>query len=211
MATVMFGGERELNLFTAGEPHPSMLQFMKEQASVLGSYIQTTGSQFAQNVLTSYETYHSDGALRHARAALSKVKNYFQSDKISDLESMYDIQQAGLIMQRYVMSEPTLRQMYHNGQCNGYAGSYVDPFPGKIGDQDYNYRRVMNGMLQTTAPTEEQPDGGWKFEVYVEELFEGDRELDFHEQKAITNTWERLRYSLKHSLLDPSSPENDML
>ena len=211
MASVIYGGERELNLFTAGEPHPSMLQYMRDQANQLGSYIQNTGNAVAQNVLTAYETYYSDDALRHARTALSKVKSYFQEDKISELESIYDIQQAGVVMQRYIMSEPTLRQLYHDGRCNGFSGSYIDPFPGQIGDQDYNYRRVVNGVLNLSEPTEAAPEGNWKFEIFVEELMEGDRELALHEQSAIINTWERNRYSLAHSLMDPTSKDGDLL
>lgn len=211
MATVLYGGERELNLFTAGEPHPSMLQYMRDTAQQIGQYVQQTGSQFAQGVLTAYESYYSDGALRHARAALSKVKSYFQADKITMLNSVYDIQQAQPIMQRYIMAEPTLRQMYHDGRCNGYQGSYVDPFPGMIGEQDYNYRRVMNGILVETPKTDDEPHGNWQFNVYVDELMEGDRELEIHEQRDIMETWRAVRFSLAHSLLDPSSPSGEML
>lgn len=211
MATVIHGGERELNLFTAGEPHPSMLQYMRNQAQEIGQYIQNTGNTFAQNVLTAYDTYYSDGALRHARVALSKVKSYFQEDKISELETIYDVQQAGPIMQRWVMTDPVIRKLYHEGRCSGYAGSYVDPFPGMIGEQDYNYRRVMDGMMVLSKPTEQEPDGNWKFEIYAEELLEGDVHLALHQQSAIMSTWERNRYALAHSLMDPTSKDGDML
>jgi len=211
MATVIYGGERELNLFTAGEPHPSMLNYMRNQAEQIGNYIQQTGNQFAQSVLDSYETYYSDGALRNARAALSKVKSYFREDKISDLGNIYDIQQSGVVMQRFVMSQPDLRQMYHDGRCNGFAGSYVDPFPGQIGEQDYNYRRVMDGLLQILPPSEEAPDGDDQFVIYGDELLEGDRHLDLHEQVAITNVWNRVKYSLATSMLDPSNASGGLL
>jgi hypothetical protein len=211
MASVIYGGERELNLYTAGEPHPSMLQYMREQADYLGQYIQQTGSTFAQNVLNAYNSFYSDDALRHARAGLSRVKSYFQGDKIRDLESIYDIQQASPIMQRYLMSQPDLREMYNQGRCYGYEGSYRDPSPGMIRDQDYNYRRVMNSMLVQTPATEALPDGGWKFVTYIEELMEGDRELDIMEQVPIMRTWDRIRYSLAHSVIDPSSPTGEML
>lgn len=211
MATFIGGGELELNMFTAGEPHPSMLNFLRQQTQQLGQYIQQTGNTFAQNAYNAYETYYSDGALRNARVALSKVKSYFREDTIRELASVYDIQQAGLVMQRYLMSQPDLRELYNAGRCNGYNGTYYDPSPGMIGERDYNYRRAVNGLMQLTEPTEEDPDGNWKFEIFSEELHEGDRELDLHEQIAISNTWDRIKYSLAHSLLDPSSPSGDML
>lgn len=211
MASVIYGGERELNLYTAGEPHPSLLQYMREQADYLGQYIQQTGSTFAQNVLNTYQSFHSDEALRYARAGLARVKSYFQSDKIRELESIYDIQQASPIMQRYLMSQPDLRHMYNQGRCYGYEGTYVDPNPGKIGGDDYNYRRVMNGMLVQTPTTEEMPYGSWKFVTYIEDLMEGDRELDISEQVPIISTWQRIKYSLANSVIDPSSPMGDLL
>lgn len=209
MATVLYGGERELNLFTAGEPHPSMLQYMRETAGVIGNYIQQTGNTFAQGVVHTYENYFSDPALRHARAALSKVKSYFQSDKITELESIYDIQQAQPVMQRYIMANPTLGEMYYQGRCEGYG--YVDPFAGQYGEANYNYRRVMNGLLVQTPITDDAPEGNWAFNIYVEELMEGDRELDLHEQTAITETWAKIRFSLANSLVDPTSPSGNML
>lgn len=211
MASMLHGGERELNLFTAGEPHPSMLQYMREQAHQIGQYIQQTGNTFAQGVVDAYQTYYSDTALRHAQAALTKVKTYFMGDKISELVNAYEIQQAGNVMQRYVMAEPTIRKLYHEGRCSGYEGSYVDPFPGKIGESDYNYRRATNGLLQLGKPTEDAPDGSWQFNIYIEELFDGDRELTIHEQKPIMETWANLRFSLAHSLMDPTSKTGDML
>lgn len=211
MATVLYGGERELNLFTAGEPHPSMLQYMRETAQQIGQYAQQSGSQFAQGVVQAYESYYSDDALRHARAALSRVDSYFQADKITTLSTIYQIQQAQPVMQRFIMSEPTLRQMYHDGRCSGYQGSYVDPFPGQIGEDDYNYRRVMDGLLQLSKPTEDMPHGDAQFVIYVEELMEGDRPLEIHEQSAITETWRNVRYALAHSLLDPSSKTGESL
>jgi hypothetical protein len=209
MPTVLYGGERELNLFTAGEPHPAMLQYAREQAQFIGNYIQQTGSTFAQGVVQSYENFYSDDALRHARSALSKVGSYFQADKIVELTSIYDIQQAQPLMQRYIMAEPTLAEMYHQGRCAGYG--YTDPFPGQFGEANYNYRRVMNGIMVETPATEDEPDGNTEFHIFIEELVENDRELALHEQSAIMETWERVRFSLAHSLIDPTSQSGDML
>lgn len=208
MPTVLYGGERELNLFTAGEPHPAMLQYMREQAQAVNNYIQQTGNTFAQGVVQTYENFYSDDALRHARAALAKVGSYFQADKIVELKSIYDIQQAQPIMQRYIMADPIVAEMYHQGRCEGYG--YQDPFPGQVGEANYNYRRVMNGIMVETPATAEEPED-WAFHIYSEDLMEGDRELDLHEQKAVISTWKRIRYSLAHSMVDPTSKTGEML
>jgi hypothetical protein len=209
MASVFYGGEAELNLFTAGEPHPSMMQYVREQAQVINSYIQRTGNQFAQGVVDAYQTFYSDEAIHRARVGISRVKSYFQEDRVVALTSIYDIQQASPVMQRYIMAEPTLAKMYDQGRCEGYG--MANPFPNQYGEDNYNYRRVMNGMIQTAPSDEDHKDGSWKVEIYIEELMEGDRELILPEQTAIGHTWKTVRYSLANSMHDPSSKTGEML
>lgn len=210
MATVIYGGNRELNLFLHGEPHQASLQFMRNQAAQIGQYIQQTGSQFAQTAIDVFENFYSDTALRHARVALAKVKTFFNDDKICELQSLSDFQNATSIMQRYVMSQPDFRKMYHDGRCSGYEGSYVDMFPGQVGEDDYNYRRVMNGIMQMEEPTEDEEHPGWHITVYSEELLPGDRELVIIEQVPILSSWGHQKYLLANFLDDLSSQTGEL-
>lgn len=209
MASVFYGGEAELNLLTAGEPHPSMLQYVREQAQVIGAYIQRTGHTFAQGVLDSYNSFYSDEALHRARVGVTRVQSYFQADVIRALTSVYDIQQASPVMQRYILAEPTLGKLYDQGRCEGYG--VPNPFPNQYGENNYNWRRVMDGIAQIEPPTEAHPEGTHKFEIFIEELMEGDRNLIVQEQKAIIHTWHNHRYALAHSMMDPSSKSGNML
>jgi len=137
------------------------------------------------------------------------VKSYFQEDRVVALTSIYDIQQASPVMQRYIMAEPTIAKMYDQGRCEGYG--YENPFPNQYGADNYNYRRAMNGMVQMLPSNEDQPDGSWKVEIYIEELMEGDRELILPEQAAIAHTWKTVKYALANSLYDPTSKSGEML
>lgn len=209
MASGFYGGEAELNLFTSGEPHPAMLQYAREQAQVIGNYIQRTGSQLAQNVIQAYETFYSDTALHHARVAMTRVKSYFQEDKIQMLTSIYEIQQAPPVMQRFIMAEPTIAKMYDQGRCEGYGNR--NPFPGQYGEENYNWRRVMDGVVRITNADEDNPHDGWEVVIYGEDLMEGDRNLILPEQHAILQSWESMKYSLARSMLDPTSRSGEML
>lgn len=211
MASVIYGGNRELDLFISGEPHPATMQFMKSQAVALGQYIQNTGSTFAQQTLQVFNDFRSEDALRYARTALSRVKSYFQDDNIREIFELADFQNANSKMQRFIMSEETLRRMYHAGRCSGFAGQYVDPFPGQVGQDDYNWRRVMDGVMVEIPESPEFPEGSWKIQVFSEELLAGDRKLGILEQENILSTWERQRYLLKNFLDDISSLDGEML
>jgi hypothetical protein len=209
MASLIYGGEAELNLFIAGEPHPAMLRYAQEQATAIGSYIQRTGNKFAQGVVDAYHSLYSDEALHRARVGVARVKSYFQDDRIRQITSIYEMQQAQPMMQRFIMAEPTIGKMYDQGRCEGYG--YPAPFPGQYGEDNYNWRRVMDGVIQTQEPTEDNPHGGWEAVTYLEELMEGDRNLILIEQKSIVNTWESLKYSLARSMVDPVSKTGESL
>jgi hypothetical protein len=211
MATVLHGGELELSRFMGGEPRESTLRYIRNQAAAIGEYAKRTGSRFAEDIVRTYDSFYSDEALSRARVALSRVKSYFKEDRIEDLINVHDMQQAGSQMQRFMMSNPLWRELYHQGRCNGFAGKYVDPNPGKIGDDDYNYRRVMDGIIVLDAPSEENPEGGWHFNCYIDELHEDDRDLDLHEQLTIQRVWKRMEYAARNGLFDITNQDGGML
>ncbi len=95
--------------------------------------------------------------------------------------------------------------MYHEQRCDGYSESYVDRFPGQVGENHYDYRRVMHGMVQ------DDQEHDWKSTFYLDELFEGDRELNFDEQVDILNTWDVVRSYLSKGQDDPTSQFGNML
>jgi len=205
MATVIFGGSRELNLLISGEPHQDTLSYLSHQADRIAQYAQQTGSAWAQRAVESFNYFSSHDSLRHARAALQKVKSYFQSDIIRELTTIEDFQNANPLMQRFLMADPWARKMYHAGRIEGYAGSYVDPYPGVRGVEDYNYRRVMDGRVQMIEPSEEDPEGSFVIETYYGDLQEGDRDLTLVEQNMILSSWRQARFLVQTGLDDPYS------
>jgi hypothetical protein len=83
--------------------------------------------------------------------------------------------------------------------------TYVDVEPGLVGEEHYDYRRVMDGVMQDTE------DGGWYAKIYVEDLKEGDRDLSHGEKVDILQTWSRLEYLMALNKEDPTSPEGGYL
>ena len=205
MATVIFGGSRELNLLIGGEPHQETLSYLSHQASRIAEYARQTGSEWAQRAVDSFNHFSSHDSLRHARAALSKVTSYFQSDIIRQLSNIEDFQNATPLMQRYMMADPWARKLYHAGRIEGYAGSYVDPYPGVRGVEDYNYRRVMDGRVQMLPVSEEDPEGSFFIDTWYGDLQEGDRDLTLDEQDKILSSWRQARFLVQTGLDDPYS------
>ena len=110
--------------------------------------------------------------------------------------SFEELQVAKPSMQRYLMSEPTLRQVYLDGNCDGYSDTYSSPYSTGVGDLDYNYRRVVDGVQRF----DENGDG--YIVRYIEPLDEGDTDLHIYEQVAILNSWDTIRTMMRNSQYD---------
>lgn len=177
-----------------------------DKSSVVGNYVQNqlqkipqVFNEFTQrvydNLMTSYQwvndqmtKYNIFNKLRGE--GVNIVDNYFM-----ELLSFQALQNANPTMQRWVMSHPDIRSEYLKGNVEGYPESYVNVFGEEVGSQDYNYRRVMDGVIQDT-------DDGFKVEYYIDELLPGDRELNHNEKVTVLNTWDAMSWIYENCKFD---------
>ena len=111
-------------------------------------------------------------------------------------------------MQRYLMAEPTTRQMYIDQRCDGYSDTYVDVDPGTIGPAHYDYRRATDGLLMDSPTPDANGDYGWTAVTYMEELLPDDVELTLSEQVDIQYSWQWLKAIMAEGEQDPVSRYN---
>lgn len=212
MVAVVHGGSQVFKALVSGERHPNTVQYLRNQVTALQNYIGDASSEWAQRAMQSYERFSSDTAMRMAQAAIRKVTTHFQEDRIVQLNTLAELQQAQLRMQRFIMANPVVRQAYHRQMCDGYSGSYVDMWPQDIGRGHYDYDRVMDGVIVEIPPTKENPEGDWKcYAQFDEEVMEGDQRLGIVRQDAILSSWELVEHLMGTGLEDPVSPSGGML
>jgi hypothetical protein len=202
---VSYGDTTDFNNFIYGEKHQGTLQFLENQINNVSQYLTDAGKSFFSNARNLYNQFNSSEAMRLARAARQKISNLFQTDEIKPMWDIASIQNAPPMMQRYIMSEPTTRKLFMEQRIDGYSDSYIDMYPGTIGETHYDYRRVMNGVV-TIDKT-----GLEKTTFYLDELAEGDRELHLDEKVIILNTWEIVADLMKYGDRDPTSVFNNKL
>jgi len=126
----------------------------------------------------------------------------FDSDTIRPLHTLEEFQHAKARMRRYVMANPELRSMFHKQRIEGYGSSYEDLEPDRIGANHYDYRRVMDGVVEIDE------SGDWSSTTYFDELRDGDRDLLLSEQVNISLTWEMAEYHLARKCGDMTSQQN---
>lgn len=166
-----------------GEPHPSTVQYLQQQVSQFSDTLTDAGRAFMQKSRQAFDYFNSSEAMRFAREAMHKVRGIFDAPVIMGLLELEELQSASLLMQRWIMANPKVRTLYHAQKCDGYSDTYMDMAPGVQGDEHYDYRRVMDGVMQF----EGQED--WKIVQYFDQLIEGDRDLMHEEKDDILKTW----------------------
>lgn len=157
------------------------------------------GSQLYQNVASGmfnhiqslHQKLNDPNIERMARMLTRGVKGLFHPNNIVPLESVPELQAAKPVMQRYIMAMPMLRELYNQQLCDGYSDSYVDTEPGAVGDNHYDYRRVMNGVVQCYTDSDSKGEfDTFKAVTYFEELHPEDHELEFTQKNIILDAWD---------------------
>lgn len=195
---VVSGGTAAWNAIAYGQQNPLNLGYFKQQLENIGTNLNEQAKVFYQDVQDLYNKFNSSEAMRLMRSAMKSAASLFNDNIIRPLTTVDELQNASLQMQRWIMANPIIRQMYHDQQCDGYSDTYVDIEPGKVADQHYDYRRVMDGIVVCNEDQE-------YFTEYFEDLYEGDRDLILSEQSDVLRTWEVLEVMVKAMKDDPTS------
>jgi hypothetical protein len=202
----MYGGSDTYDALLYGaNRHPGTVSYLQNQLNTLSNLSSSfidAGNSFVERAKEVYNRFNSSEAIRTARAAIRKLGSMFQSNEIMDIWDLGNFQNAPLICQRFIMAEPSVRELYHKQRIDGYSDTYLDVQPGKIGKDHYDYRRAMNGIVEELP---EDSESGWKVTIWAEDLHEGDRDLTLDEQHDVQMLWQRVRAYMKHGKDDPTS------
>lgn len=203
----VFTADDAFNAFIYPEKNAGGLQYLKNQFNQFTGVLTNTANSFIQASREQFERFNSNAAIEFARNMIKSVmtKVDVSTDRITTLWQIEQFQGASLQMQRWVMANPTVRELYHAQGCEGYSDTYVDTQPKMRGEDQYDYRRAMDGVVQYTE------EGDWFAKIYVEDLLEGDRDLTHGEKVDIAHTWTKLEYLLALGKDDPTSPDGGFL
>lgn len=192
-------------------PHPSTLQFLQQQIQAPTMVLEQFRDTFMNAAQSAYDAFHGSTAMRLARAALRGVENYWQANVILPLTTIGQLQHATPVMQRWVMAEPLVRERYFQQRVDGYQESYINVHGNAIGEDHYDYRRVMNGVVVFNEAPAEIEDHSWHATTWYEDLLPEDRELSIEEQDDILTTWQAVRDQILRGKEDPTSRWNSDL
>lgn len=185
------------------EQNSGLKGYFYNQVNQISQTLTDFGQQFMAANKALYEKINDSEAVRIARLALRYAKGLAHPNTIVALVDLDSIRAASPINQRFIMANPAVRDLYHRQLIDGYSDTYEDLHPAKVGDQHYDYRRVMHGVIQDAQ--DEQGNYEWVAKQYYEELVAGDQVLDATAKFDILKTWDVIELFLKSGQQDPTS------
>lgn len=168
------------------EPNVNTQNYIRNQIDRYSETLTEVGRNFMKTSKEVYDRFNDINAVRLAKSALRSAHGLFHDDSIQALNTLERLRMAQPVMQRWIMAEPTIREIYHQQRCDGFSDSYVDLHPNQIAKGHYDYRVVTDGIILES----DNEDDPWTSITYSEELETGDRELDIIEKADILSTWD---------------------
>lgn len=178
--------------------------WLNQRSEALMSSVSTTTQNWFNKARTFYQTISESDAVQALRNLTVKADVSWKGNNIYHCNSIEQLQVANPVMQRYIMAEPRLRDMYLNQSVEGYAGSYENFHGDAIGAGHYDYRRVTDGIVMV------QEDHAVVNEFY-ELIPDTDKELDFFQKADVIRTWNMVNRALDANETDPTSPIGNIL
>lgn len=199
---IIHGGANVWDALAYGEQNPNNVSYFRDQIQNFGNTLTEMGSNFFSNAEDLFNKFNGSKAIQVLRQATKAAQALFQPNIVKQLNTVDEFQNATMIMQRWVMANPVIRQTFQDQKCDGYSDTYVDIQPNTMRDNHYDYRRVMDGVVVETNINDEH---GWKVKFYPDDLHENDRELVHDEKVDILNSWDIIEMFMSAGGKDPTS------
>lgn len=213
MITVHNGGEEDLSAVMYGVPSYNTMQYVDHLIENTQTRLSEHAINFREQFRETFDVVDIEKITRLASAAANMVGSIWTSDNIRTLTTIAQFQTAKFKMQRWVMANPTVRELYHDGQLDGYSKTYKDFEPGLVGNDHYDYRRVTE-FNYFPQPGEFNEDGT----PYVaavswdEDIYDPDNDvLTEAEKMDVYNSWNNINDLLDFGDSDPTSIYNASL
>lgn len=182
----------------------STRDYMRSKVERYSQALTSAGANIHSNIVERFDSIHSSAAVQRINSIRSKIQSMWQTNTVRYLPDIPKVQQAPTVMQRWVMANPRMSQLYSTGAIEGYDGA-APVSPVGIKGSTYDYRRATNGLLQYD-PTNHSA----QTVEYTENIKDPLNDLlNIVEQASIRATWNVLNTHLdSDSTVDPTSVWN---
>lgn len=205
MASFVDGGSLAFDQMMYAPKSRDNLEFLQNRSQHITQNLTEAGRNFFQGARDTWNDFFGEGAARLARAVTRTVASLWETNVVRALETIGQMQNAPLVMQRGIMSDPYIKEMYLKQKIDGYSDTYVNRYGDTQGHDNYDYRRVNDGIVL------EKEGGGWEAWTYFEELEDSEDALYFDQQVEMLHSIGNIVRMIRRGKDDPTSRFNSSL
>ena len=200
-----FQGDGGYSTLIYGEQAHNLSTYQQETENNLLSVINDSAKAFIDRTRQVVNKVNDLQLKQKAMALYNKTRYMFSEDCVHPFVDYGHMQQAKPVMRRFMMAEPTIRKMYNKQRISGYENDFFNLNPTHVGEDHYDYRKVMDGICVIDEET-----GDWTATSYSDDFNDDDVILSQSDQVDILTTWNNAKLWLQ-SGKDVTSPTNDDL
>lgn len=205
MSLISYGTTADFEAQWYGIPDQQAIQYMEQDRQrFLSNLLPTSQTIFKGLTDGIFGAIDYQEAFRRGRAFGRRVATLFMADEIQQFSKIAEFQHAPPVMQRWIMAEPTVRQLYLDQKVDGYSDTYTTT-DHNVGMMHEDYQKVIDGVYR------EDENGDIVITEFYNLYEEDERPLDLMEQVDILNTWDMLKSYLAKGGDDPTSKYNASL
>lgn len=185
-----------------------------EDRDFLRGYIESAASRlgrgaeaFVAKARQRFESFDLRALDRKLESVTRKIRHGFDRDRIQPITKIGQYQHAGPTVQRWSLANPRVQRLLAAGRMNGWERTYSDPHRGKIGEDNPDYCKVVNGLARIDE------HGHTKIVQYFNAYdADGREELNFREQVTIHDyMWSSMNAIIAQGQDDPTDEDNGSL
>lgn len=193
-----------LDIVAGGHLTDQTVRWLEDKTQQLRPMLSSAANSFFDQARKMHQMISTVDATQALRNLISKKENIYSSNQIHRIYDLEGMQTANQINQRWIMAHTPIRELYFTNSLHGYGDSYINHHGETVGKDNYDYRRVMDGMMTTVVNTD-------VISNYYEVLKEGDNEITFHQKADIINNWNLVNHILSEQDQDPTDELGNLL
>ena len=197
---VIHGGSVAANALLYNEPDNRLKEYISNNIAMAMDATRSIGTGFINTVESMYNKFNNSEIVNAAKMILYNAGTHLSQDSIHYVR-YENVHNANLIMQKYILANPTIYNLYQNNMCHGYADTYIDSYSKNTPvEERIEYQQVMDGLLQF-----DKNDEG-----YVNHYSHEEDDLCLMDKISISDTWDAALRRIAEGI-DPTDPDlNDL-
>lgn len=202
--TIVDYGVDLLDVVAGGHLAESAVNWLNERTAQIRPMMSSAANSFFEQARNMHQMISTSDAIQALRNLTFKKDNLYEANQIHRINNIEGFQTANPINQRWIMAHTPIRELYLANSLEGYGDSYNNVHGNTIGEDNYDYRRVMSGVMTPVVESD-------SIKTFYEPLKENDEALTLHQKVDIINNWNLLNNLLDEGELDPTSPVGNLL